>query len=94
MMLGTMKEVFGVTHVRDDEEEVLNVKRMHVIEEEVPVPQGPFVAVDDNGSLRWLRRRRLRRRRSRNMMTMWRKINPGGHREAAMMMAPSAPSHL
>jgi hypothetical protein len=60
MTLGTMKELFGITHVRDDEEEVPNVKRMCVVEEEVPVPQGPsvaiplkgrgcLVAVDDNG---------------------------------------------
>jgi hypothetical protein len=30
-----MKELFGVTHVRDDEEEAPNTKRMHVGEEEV-----------------------------------------------------------
>jgi hypothetical protein len=89
MTLGMMKELFGIMHVRDDEEEVLNVKRMRVIEEEVPVPHAPLVAVDDNGSLRW-----LRRRRPRNRTTTWRKINPGGHREAVMMMAPLAPSHL
>jgi hypothetical protein len=60
MALGTMKELFGIAHVRDDEEEVPNVKRMRVVEEEVPVPQGSsivvplkgrgcLVAVDDNG---------------------------------------------
>jgi hypothetical protein len=48
MMLGTMKELFDITHIRDDEEEVPNVKHMHVVEEEVPVPQGTSVAVDDN----------------------------------------------
>jgi hypothetical protein len=30
-----MKELFGVTHIRDDEEEVPHVKHMHVWEEEV-----------------------------------------------------------
>jgi hypothetical protein len=30
MMLETMKELFGVAHIRDDEEEVPNVKHMHV----------------------------------------------------------------
>jgi hypothetical protein len=44
-MLETMKELFGVTHVRDDEEEVPNVKCMCVVEEEVPVPQGPSIEV-------------------------------------------------
>jgi hypothetical protein len=60
MTLETKKELFGVTHV--GEEEVPNTKRMHVgeeevslsqlitavvllEEEEVPVPQGPTVAV-------------------------------------------------
>jgi hypothetical protein len=33
--LEMMKELFGVTHIRDDEEEVPNVKRKHVREEEV-----------------------------------------------------------
>jgi hypothetical protein len=49
------------THVRDDEEEVPNVKRMHIVEEvsllqpvtttvpqeeeQVPVPHGPAIAV-------------------------------------------------
>jgi hypothetical protein len=37
MALGMMKELFGIAHVRDDEEEVPNAKRMHVVEEEVPV---------------------------------------------------------
>jgi hypothetical protein len=55
-----MKVLFGVMHVRDDEEEVPNVKRMCVAKEEVPLPQGPSIAiplkgrgclvtVDDNG---------------------------------------------
>jgi hypothetical protein len=60
MTLETMKELFGVTHV--GEEEVPNVKHMRVgeaevslsqpitvvvppEEEEVPVPQGPAIAV-------------------------------------------------
>jgi hypothetical protein len=41
-----MKELFDITHIRDDEEEVPNVKHMHVVEEEVP--KGTSVAVDDN----------------------------------------------
>jgi hypothetical protein len=45
MMLGTMKELFGAAHIRDDEEEVPNTKCMHVVEEEVPVPQGPSIAI-------------------------------------------------
>jgi hypothetical protein len=62
MTLGMLKELFGVTHVRDDEEKVPNVKRMHVVEEGVPVLQGPsvtvllkgrgcLVPVDDNGTV-------------------------------------------
>jgi hypothetical protein len=60
MTLETMKELFGITHV--GEEEVPNVKRMHIgedevslsqpittavppEEEEVPVPQGPTLVV-------------------------------------------------
>jgi hypothetical protein len=35
MMLEMMKELFGVVHVRDDEEEVPNVKHMRIVEEEV-----------------------------------------------------------
>jgi hypothetical protein len=38
MMLGMMKELFGIAHVRDDEEDVPNVKHMRVVKEEVPVP--------------------------------------------------------
>jgi hypothetical protein len=49
MTLGTMKEIFGVTYVRDNEEEVPNMKHMHVVEEEVPVPQGPSVPVLPKG---------------------------------------------
>jgi hypothetical protein len=45
MTLETMKELFGIAHIRDDEEEVPNMKCMHIVEEEVPVSQGPFVAV-------------------------------------------------
>jgi hypothetical protein len=45
MMLETMKELFGIAHIGDDEEEVPNVKCMHIVEEVVPVPQGPSVAV-------------------------------------------------
>jgi hypothetical protein len=30
-----MKELFGIAHVRDDEEEVPNAKCMHIVEEEV-----------------------------------------------------------
>jgi hypothetical protein len=37
MMLQMMKELFGITHVRDDEVEVPNVKHMRVVEEKVPV---------------------------------------------------------
>jgi hypothetical protein len=35
MTLETMKELFGISHVRDDEEEVPNMKRMHIGEDEV-----------------------------------------------------------
>jgi hypothetical protein len=35
MTLERMKELFDVTHIRDDEEEVPNMKRMRVVEEEV-----------------------------------------------------------
>jgi hypothetical protein len=48
-MLETMKELFGVAHIRDDKEEVPNVKRIRVVEEEVPVSQGPSVTVPPKG---------------------------------------------
>jgi hypothetical protein len=62
MALEMMKELFAVAHVRDDEEEIPNVKRMRIVEEEVLVPQGPsvtvppkgrgcLVVVDDNGPI-------------------------------------------
>jgi hypothetical protein len=35
MTLEKMKEVFGIAHIRDDEEAVPNTKRMHVGEEQV-----------------------------------------------------------
>jgi hypothetical protein len=35
MTLETMKELFGVMYIRDDEEEDPNMKHMHVVEEEV-----------------------------------------------------------
>jgi hypothetical protein len=38
MALEIMKELFGIVHVRDDEEGVPNPKRMHVGEEEVLLP--------------------------------------------------------
>jgi hypothetical protein len=44
MMFETMKELFGITHVRDVEEEVPNVKCMHVGKEEVSLSQ-PITAV-------------------------------------------------
>jgi hypothetical protein len=40
-----MKELFGVMHIRDDEEEVPNAKRMHIVEEEVSLLQPVAVAV-------------------------------------------------
>jgi hypothetical protein len=49
MTLRKMKELFGIVHVRDDEEEVPNVKCMHVVEEEVPVPHGPSIVVSPKG---------------------------------------------
>jgi hypothetical protein len=49
MTLATMKELFGVAHIRDDEEEVPNAKHMRIVEEEVPVPQGPSIAVPPKG---------------------------------------------
>jgi hypothetical protein len=45
MPLKTMKELFGDTHIRDDEEEVHNMKHMHVGEEEVSLSQPIIVAV-------------------------------------------------
>jgi hypothetical protein len=45
MTLEMMKELFGVMHIRDDEEEVPNAKRMHVVEEEVSLLQPVAVAV-------------------------------------------------
>jgi hypothetical protein len=40
-----MKELLGIAHVRDDEEEVPNVKHMHVVEEEVSLSQPITIAV-------------------------------------------------
>jgi hypothetical protein len=45
MPLKMMKELFGDTHIRDDEEEVHNMKHMHVGEEEVSLSQPIIVAV-------------------------------------------------
>jgi hypothetical protein len=45
MTLEMMKELFGIAHVRDDEEEVPNVKHMRVVEEEVSLLQPITVAV-------------------------------------------------
>jgi hypothetical protein len=39
MTIETLKKLFGVMHVRDDEEEVPNAKRMCVREEEVSLSQ-------------------------------------------------------
>jgi hypothetical protein len=39
MTLELMKELFGVAHIRDNEEEVPNAKRMHVGEEAVSLSQ-------------------------------------------------------
>jgi hypothetical protein len=44
MMLEAMKELFGTAHVRDYEEEVPNMKHMHVVEE-VLLSQPVTVAV-------------------------------------------------
>jgi hypothetical protein len=49
MTLDTMKKLFGFTHVRDNEEEVPNMKRMHVGEEEVSLSQPITVAVPPEG---------------------------------------------
>jgi hypothetical protein len=43
--LETMKELFGITHVRDDEEKVPNMKHIHVGEEEVSLLQLVTAAV-------------------------------------------------
>jgi hypothetical protein len=45
MTLEMMKELFGIAHVRDDEEEDPNVKHMRVVEEEVSLLQPITVAV-------------------------------------------------
>jgi hypothetical protein len=45
MTLETMKELFGITHIRDDEEEIPNVKHMHVGEEEVSLSQSITIVV-------------------------------------------------
>jgi hypothetical protein len=44
-MLERVKELFGIMHVRDDEEEVPNVKCMRIGEEEVSLSQPITVAV-------------------------------------------------
>jgi hypothetical protein len=49
MMLGMMKELFSIAQVRDDEEEVPNTKCMCIVEEEVPVSQGPSIVVPLKG---------------------------------------------
>jgi hypothetical protein len=48
MTLEMMKELFHIMHVRDDEEEVPNAKRMHVVEEEVSLSQ-PITAAVPSG---------------------------------------------
>jgi hypothetical protein len=45
MTLEIMKELFGVAHVKDDEQEVPNVKRMRVVEEKVSLSYSVTVAV-------------------------------------------------
>jgi hypothetical protein len=45
MTLETMKELFGIAHVRDDEEEVPTTKHMHIVEEEVSLSQPITTAV-------------------------------------------------
>jgi hypothetical protein len=44
MMLERMKELFGIAHVRDNEEEVTNAKCMRIGEEDVSLSQ-PITAV-------------------------------------------------
>jgi hypothetical protein len=39
MMLEMMKELFGISHIRDVEDEVPNAKHMHIVKEEVSLPQ-------------------------------------------------------
>jgi hypothetical protein len=45
MTLEMMKELFGIAHIRDDEEEVPNVKHMRIVEGEVSLSQPVTVAV-------------------------------------------------
>jgi hypothetical protein len=45
MMLEMMKELFGITHIRDNEEEVPNAKHMRIVEEEVSLSQPITVVV-------------------------------------------------
>jgi hypothetical protein len=45
MTLEMMKDLFGIMHIRDDEEEVPNVKRVRVVEEEVSLSQPVIIAV-------------------------------------------------
>jgi hypothetical protein len=45
MTLEMMKELFGITYIRDDEEEVTKAKSMHVREEEVSLSQPVTTAV-------------------------------------------------
>jgi hypothetical protein len=45
MTLETMKELFGVAHIRDDEEDVPNAKHMSIREEEVLLSQPITIAV-------------------------------------------------
>jgi hypothetical protein len=45
MMLEMIKELFGVAHIRDDEDEVPNAKRMRNVEEEVSLSQPVSAAV-------------------------------------------------
>jgi hypothetical protein len=40
-----MKELFGIVHIRDDEEEVPNAKRMRIVEEVVSLSQLVTAAV-------------------------------------------------
>jgi hypothetical protein len=35
MTIEMMKELFGIAHIRDDEEEVPNMKHLHIGEEDV-----------------------------------------------------------
>jgi hypothetical protein len=38
MTIEMMKELFGIAHIRDDEEEVPNMKHLHIGEEDVSLP--------------------------------------------------------